>query len=229
MRAMILAAGLGKRLRPLTDHTPKPLLPVRGKPLIIHHLQALARAGIVEIVINVNHGHLGKKIEEALGDGQQLGVQIFYSIENPALETGGGIAKALPQLGPDPFLVVSGDILTDFPFERLPFEPKGLAHLVLVDNPPYHPQGDYALINGLVAEVGGPLLNFAGIGVYRPALFAGCPAGIFRLPSLFKKAFIEQQITGEYYSGVWHNIGTPEELMLAEKSEYNNTSQIQVS
>jgi MurNAc alpha-1-phosphate uridylyltransferase len=218
MRAMILAAGLGKRLRPFTDHTPKPLLPVNNKPLIVYHLEALAQARIVDIVININLGHLGKKIKEALGNGHSFGVNIEYSLENPALETGGGIAKALPQLGPDPFLVVSGDILTHFPFERLPMIPKELAHIVLVDNPPYHSEGDYALIDGFVAESGGNLLNFAGIGVYHPALFAECPIGAFRLPFLFEKAFRTRQVTGEYYSGLWHNIGTLEELKRAEEA-----------
>lgn len=218
MRAMILAAGLGKRLQPLTDHLPKPLLSIQEKPLIVYHIEALARAGIVDIVININLGHLGHKIKETLGDGRQWGVRIAYSEENPALETGGGIAKALPLLGSQPFLAVSGDILTDFPFDRLIPHPKGLAHLVLVDNPAYHTQGDYALANGFVSEIGPSLLNFGGIGIYRPELFANCPVGAFRLPSLFKKAFEINAVTGEYYSGLWHNIGTLEELTIAEAS-----------
>lgn len=220
MRAMILAAGLGQRLRPLTDHTPKPLLAIKGKPLIVHHLEALVRVGIKEIVININLGHLGQKIADTLGNGHSFGADILYSTENPALETGGGIAKALPLLGSEPFLTVSGDILTDFPFERLlQSQPQGLAHLVLVDNPPYHPMGDYALREGYVTAQGSPLLNFAGIGIYRPELFEGCPTGAFRLPTLFQNAFLKQQITGEYYSGVWHNIGTIEEINRAEQSE----------
>lgn len=218
MRAMILAAGLGKRLHPLTAHMPKPLVLVKNKPLIVYLVEALACAGIKDIVININLGHFGKQIEETIGNGHPFGVQIVYSPEDPALETGGGIVKALPILGAEPFIVVSGDILTKFPFERLPHEPKGLAHLVLVDNPPHHPQGDYTLVNGYVAEEGGPLFNFGGIGVYRPELFLGCPKGAFRLPILFKKAFSQQQVTGEYYSGLWYNIGTAEELKTAENN-----------
>lgn len=219
MKAIILAAGLGKRLQPLTHRTPKPLLKVCNKPIIVYHIEALAKAGICEIVININLAHLGQQIEDYLGNGQQWQVNIQYSKENPALETGGGIYKALPLLGSKPFVAVSGDVLTHFPFERLPKNPSGLAHLVLVDNPPFHPKGDYALINGFVSEVGGSLLNFAGIGVYRPELFAGCPLGAFRLPSLFKKPMLEQKITGEYYSGFWHNIGTIEDLKQAEASQ----------
>lgn len=210
MRAMILAAGLGKRMQPLTDHTPKPLVEVAGNPLIVHHLQKLARANIVEVVINL--GHLGEKIQKALGDGSQWGIKIHYSVEDPILETGGGIYKALPQLGPEPFLVISADIFTDFPFESLPKFPPKLAHLVLTDNPPHHPKGDYALQGDEVRTEGGPLLNFGGIGVYRPELFADCQEGAFRLPALFQKAFLERAITGEYYQGLWHNIGTVTQL-----------------
>jgi len=211
MHAMILSAGRGQRMRPLTDHTPKPLLEVKGKPLIQYHIEALLRVGIENIVINL--GHLGSKIEKRFGNGSSMNVQIQYSYEDPILETGGGIAKALPLLGPKPFIVVSGDILTNFPFERLPKEPKGLLHLVLVDNPPHHLRGDYALVDGYITEGGGPLLNFAGIGVYRPELFQECPKGAFPVPQLFKKALQSQQVTGEYYQGIWHNIGTPQQLL----------------
>jgi MurNAc alpha-1-phosphate uridylyltransferase len=215
MHAMILAAGRGKRMGSLTEHTPKPLLKIKNKPLITHQIEALARAGIKDIVMNV--GYLGSQIEAALGNGKQFGVSIQYSPEDPVLETGGGVAKALPLLGSDPFIVVSSDIYTDYPYDKLPKDPNALIHMVMVDNPPYHPRGDYALVDGKIAETGGPLLNFGGIGVYRPELFAGCPVGIFPLAVLYKKAIQSQQITGEYYCGVWHNIGTPEQLALSER------------
>ncbi len=213
---MILAAGYGKRMGPLTAKIPKPLLLVKNKPLISYHLQAMARAGITEVVINV--AYLGHKIEAALGQGEQFGVRISYSYEDPVLETGGGIAKALPLLGEEPFIVVSADVFTDFPFKRLPKFPKGLVHLVMVDNPSYHPRGDYALVDGVIAENGNALLNFAGIGVYRPELFVDCPTGAFPISLLFKKAMQKQAITGEYYQGLWHNIGTPEQLSLLNES-----------
>jgi N-acetyl-alpha-D-muramate 1-phosphate uridylyltransferase len=212
MKAMILAAGRGLRMLPLTLNLPKPLLAVKGTPLIVYHLQAFRRAGIHEIVINL--GHLGSKIEQFLGDGRQWGVQIHYSYEDPILETGGGIAKALPLLGTDPFLVVSSDVFTDFPFEHLPREPQGLIHLVMVDNPSYHPKGDYALQEGNLLKTGETLFNFGGIGIYRPALFMGCPEGAFPVSTLFEKAINLHQATGEYYRGFWHNIGTPEQLAI---------------
>lgn len=209
MRAMILAAGKGERMRPLTDHTPKPLLKIANVPLIVYHLKNFAKAGITEIVINVNH--LAPQIMNSLGDGKQWGVTIEYSKEDPLLETGGGIAKALPLLGTNPFIVVSGDIFTDFPFECLPQHPKKLAHLVLADNPPHHPRGDFALL-GEAVSTNGPLLNFAGIGVYRPEFFSNCPTGAFPLSLLFKNALNNQQMTGEYHPGIWHNIGTASQL-----------------
>lgn len=210
MRAMILAAGRGKRMGALTNHTPKPLLLFRNKALIIYQIETLARAGIQDIVINL--GYLGYKIAETLGTGKQFGVNIVYSVEDPILETGGGVAKALPLLGADPFIVISSDIYTDYPYEKLPKEPEGLIHMVMVDNPPYHPRGDYALVNGKISESGASLLNFGGIGVYRPELFEGCPEGIFPLAVLYQRAIQAQQVTGEYYQGVWHNIGTPDQL-----------------
>ena len=173
MKAMLLAAGRGERMRPLTDHTPKPLLRVGGQTLIGHHLDALARAGFRELVIN--HAHLGAQLVAALGDGSEYGVHIEYSPEPPgALETGGGIFNALPLLGTGPFAVINADIWTDFDFAVLPRKPEGLAHLVLVDNPVHHPQGDFALCNGHVSADGMPRLTFSGIGVYSPALFDGC-------------------------------------------------------
>jgi MurNAc alpha-1-phosphate uridylyltransferase len=210
MRAMILAAGRGKRMGVLTDDTPKPLLKIKNKPLIVYQLEALREVGVEAFVINL--GYLGHKIAAALGNGAQFGVQIQYSLEDPVLETGGGVAKALPLLGSDPFIVVSSDIYTDFPYKQLPRNPKDLVHLVMVDNPPHHPRGDYALVDGKICKTGESLFNFGGIGVYRPELFIGCPEGIFSLNLLYEKAIKEQKISGEYYQGFWHNIGKPEQL-----------------
>jgi MurNAc alpha-1-phosphate uridylyltransferase len=211
MKAMLLAAGRGERMRPLTDHTPKPLLRVAGHTLIERHIEALARAGIRELV--VNHAHLGEQLLTALGDGSDYGVHIDYSAEPPgALETGGGIFNALPLLGEAPFVVVNADIWTDFDFAVLPEEFESLAHLVLVDNPAHHPQGDFALENGLVCDDGPSRLTFSGIGVYRPALFAGGAAGAFPLAPLLRCAMAAGQVSGERYAGVWFDIGTPERL-----------------
>jgi MurNAc alpha-1-phosphate uridylyltransferase len=211
MKAMILAAGRGERMRPLTDHTPKPLLEVGGKPLIVHHIEALRVAGFRDLVINL--GHLGERIRGTLKSGRQLGVEIDYSPEpEGALETGGGIFRALPLLGPEPFLVVNGDIWCDYPFVRLPREPDGLGHLVLVDNPPHHPKGDFALRDGKIFHEGTNRLTFSGISVLRPDLFAGCTPGRFPLAPLLLRAMADGRIGGEYYSGVWRDIGTPERL-----------------
>ncbi len=215
MKAMILAAGRGERMRPLTDHTPKPLLTVAGKPLIVHHLEALREAGITELVINT--GHLGEQLPAALGDGRDWGVSIVWSPEPPdALETGGGIFNALPLLGSEPFLVVNGDVWSDYPFTRLPGALAGLAHLVLVDNPPHHPEGDFVLAaDGMVAEQGppeAPRLTFSGISVLHPALFAGCCAGRFPLGPLLRRAMGNGQVRGERHSGYWQDIGTPQRL-----------------
>jgi MurNAc alpha-1-phosphate uridylyltransferase len=209
---MILAAGRGERMRPLTDHTPKPLLPVAGKPLIAHHLEALRAAGIGEIVINT--GHLGEQLSAALGDGRAWGVRIAWSPEPPeALETGGGIFQALALLGSEPFLVVNGDVWTDYPFARLPPSPAGLAHLVLASNPPHHPQGDFALTDdGQVEESGARRLTFSGISVLRPELFAGCVPGRFPLGPLLRRAIAAGQVSGECYAGQWWDIGTPQRL-----------------
>jgi len=211
MKAMLLAAGRGERMRPLTDHTPKPLLRVGGRTLIEHHIEALARAGLRELV--VNHAHLGALLVAALGDGSQYGVHIDYSPEPPgALETGGGIFRALPLLGAEPFAVINADIWTDFDFAALPRRPEGLAHLVLVDNPVHHPQGDFALQNGRVSSDGAPRFTFSGIGVYRPALFDGCVDGSFPLAPLLRRAMAAGQVRGELYAGSWFDIGTPERL-----------------
>jgi MurNAc alpha-1-phosphate uridylyltransferase len=210
MKAMILAAGRGNRMRPLTDHTPKPLLEAGGRPLIQHHLDRLAAAGIREIVIN--HAHLGEQIETRLGDGGQFGVHIRYSVEPTALETGGGIFNALPLLGPDPFLVINGDIWTDWDPADARLAESDLAHLVLVENPPHHPRGDFCLIDGRVHPDGDPRLTFSGIGLYSPALFEGCRPGAFPLAPLLRRAMLDGRVGGERHAGQWFDIGTPERL-----------------
>lgn len=219
MKAMILAAGRGQRMRPLTDHTPKPLLPVHGKPLIAWHLERLAHAGITEVVIN--HAWLGEQIEQTLGDGSAWGVQIQYSGESPALETAGGIARALPLLGTDPFLVINGDIWCDWPLPRafgiannLLKNPEKLAHLVLVDNPTHNPKGDFALSQTLEVRANGqPMLTFSGIGVYQPTLFARIsPHEPSALAPVLREAMAQQQVLGEHHSGRWLDVGTPERL-----------------
>jgi MurNAc alpha-1-phosphate uridylyltransferase len=211
MKAMILAAGRGERMRPLTDTTPKPLLRIGGQTMIERHVHALARAGITDLV--VNHAHLGEQIEKALGDGNAYGVEISYSPEKGgALETGGGIFNALPLLGSEPFLVVNSDVWTDYPFEQLPDGPEGVAHLVMVDNPEQHPQGDFSLSMGQLSSKGPAMLTYSGIGVYRPELFAGCAAGAFPLAPLLRQAMDAGQVSGEHYRGRWFDIGTPERL-----------------
>ncbi|MFA5626928.1 MAG: nucleotidyltransferase family protein [Thiohalomonadaceae bacterium] len=219
MKAMILAAGRGERMRPLTDHTPKPLLRAGPHALIEYHLFALAKAGIKEIVIN--HAHLGEKIEDFLGDGRHYGVRIYYSAEGVGLETGGGILRALPLLGTEPFWVVNGDIWTDYRFTA-DLAPKTLAHLVMVDNPHYHPGGDFTLAaDGRVLEDGlGLRLTFSGIGVYRPELFAACQDGRFPLGPLLRNMMASGQVSGEYYQGRWVDVGTPQRLSeLAQQLE----------
>lgn len=210
MKAMILAAGRGERMRPLTDQTPKPLLQAGGRSLIEYHLLALAEAGIGEVV--VNHAHLGGRIEAALGDGSDYGVTIRYSPEGTALDTGGGIRNALPLLGEAPFIVVNGDIWSDYPFARLPEHLAGLAHLVMVANPPHHPEGDFVLDGTAVRDGDDPRLTFSGIGIYHPRLFDGTPAGAFPLAPLLRQAMAAGRVSGEYYTGRWVDVGTPERL-----------------
>jgi MurNAc alpha-1-phosphate uridylyltransferase len=219
MRAMILAAGRGERMRPLTDAAPKPLLSIGGRRLIEWHLLGLARAGFVDVVINL--AWLGSQICDALGDGSRYGVRIVYSDEgSAALETGGGIFRALPRLGPEPFLVVNGDIWTDFDFQRLPqLDAAAHAALVLVPNPPQHPRGDFnlaAAAGGRLRDVNesgaGPRYTFSGIAVYRPAFFAGCTDGKFPLLPLLRRAIAAGTLRGEPYAGLWYDIGTPERL-----------------
>lgn len=212
MKAMILAAGRGNRMRPLTDQVPKPLLLAGGKPLIQYHIERLAAAGVRDIVIN--HAHLGHQIEAALGDGSDLGVSILYSAEGEgqALETGGGIFKALPMLGPAPFLVVNGDIWTDCPFTGLDLLSSDLAHLVLVDNPSHNPKGDFKLAGGRVLAAGDPRFTFSGVGLYHPELFAACTPGAFPLAPLLRRAMTDGRVGGQQHHGYWSDIGTPERL-----------------
>jgi MurNAc alpha-1-phosphate uridylyltransferase len=210
-RAMLLAAGRGERMRPLTDQLPKPLLMVRGKPLIVHHLERLARCGVRDVVINV--AWLGDRIRAALGDGAAFGVSIHYSEEGAqALETGGGIFKALPCLGSEPFLVVNGDVFTDFDFAALSIAPEAWAHLLLVPNPEQHPQGDFALEDGRVVETGSTRWTYSGIGLYRAQLFDGCQPGRFPLLPRLKRAMAAGRLSGEVYRGSWSDVGTLERL-----------------
>ena len=211
MHAMILAAGRGERMRPLTDDRPKPLLQAGGRALIDYHLDALARAGFARIVINT--AWQGHQLREHVGDGRRWGVEVRYSDEGTqALETAGGIVRALPLLGPEPFLVVNGDTHTDYPFERAALPPGRHAHLVLVDNPAQHAAGDFALDDGRVSSTGGHRLTFAGIGVYHPALFAGLPDAPAPLAPLLRRAMAAGRVSGEHYRGAWHDVGTPERL-----------------
>lgn len=211
MKAMILAAGRGERMRPLTDTMPKPLLQVGGQALIEYHIESLHDAGIIEVV--VNHAWLGEQITQYLGNGSQYGVQIQYSDESSgALETAGGIVKALPLLGDEPFLVVNGDVFTDYIYANLPQQLDGLAHLVMVDNPPQHPNGDFFLDNGRLLAEGKPCLTFSGIGLYDPKLFAGHQPGALPLAPILREAMARGEISGEHYTGQWLDIGTPERL-----------------
>lgn len=207
---MILAAGRGERMRPLTDRTPKPLLRVGGHPLIEHHLRRLASAGYRDVVVNL--AWLGGQIREALDNGSRFGLRIRYSEEPPgALETAGGIRHALPLLGDGPFLVVNGDIWCDHPLS--PHDPgEALAHLVLVDNPDQHPQGDFALRDGRVDDTGEARLTFSGIGYYRPELFAGLADGPQPLAPLLRRAMAQGLVSGEHHRGKWFDVGTPQRL-----------------
>jgi N-acetyl-alpha-D-muramate 1-phosphate uridylyltransferase len=230
MKAMILAAGRGERMRPLTDHCPKPMLFAGGKPLIVWHIERLARAGIHELVIN--HAHLGHVLEERLGDGSEWGVSIRFSPEAEALETAGGIANALPLLGDAPFLVVNGDVYcaldyATFVARALMRLTQGrLAHIALVDNPPHHPEGDFVLdaSGQVLADDGGSRLTFSGIGVYRPTLFSAVEHGHkARLAPLLHAAIRNNQLSGEHFRGRWEDIGTPERLAALD-AELRQTS-----
>lgn len=223
MKAMILAAGRGERMRPLTDHTPKPLLQAGGKSLIVWHIERLVHAGITELVIN--HAHLGAQIEAALGDGRQFGAHIRFSSEGTALETAGGIANALPLLGAEPFAVINGDIYCDYDFDHLPALAaqmqlaQDVAHLVLVDNPAHHPKGDFALSGSRISSLTtshsplSALLTFSGIGLYQPELFAHIPLGSQApLAPLLREQIALGKVSGEYHKGLWVDVGTPQRL-----------------
>jgi len=217
MRAIILAAGRGERLRPLTDSCPKPLVTVKGKPLIVYHLERLKMAGITDIVINVSY--LREKIQDYLGTGQTWGVNIAYSIELTCLEVGGGICNALPLLGQDPFWVVNSDVWTDYTFStEMTF--LGLGHLILTENPAHHLQGDFVTMpTGHLARQTQGDYTYTGISVLHPALFAGhVPGTAFRLSPLFDKAIIQRALYGVPYSGKWVDVGTWERLQNLEKT-----------
>ncbi len=218
MKIMLLAAGRGERMRPLTDHTPKPLLQVGGKPLIVWHLQRLAQAGLRDVVIN--QAYLGQQLVSALGDGSRYQVRIQYSAENPVLETAGGIANALPLLGGEgePFAVINSDIYCEYDFAQLPTQASAmaergdLAHLVLVNNPPQHPAGDFGLSQGRVTE-GKPSLTFSGIGIYLPRLFTPIARGTrAQLAPLLREQIALNKVSGEHYTGRWEDVGTPQRL-----------------
>jgi MurNAc alpha-1-phosphate uridylyltransferase len=220
MKAMILAAGEGRRMRPLTDVTPKPLLEVAGKPLIEHHIARLSVAGFSEVVVNVSH--LGQQLVDFLGDGSQWRITISISAEQTPLETAGGIIQALPRLGDAPFLLVNGDVFSDYPFAQLrenaPAE-RG-AHIVLVPNPEHHSLGDFALQDGRVGHrpstrpaAGDPMVGtYSGIGVYDPGMFANSALGRHPLKPLLDQAIVRASLSGELYQGVWEDVGTPERL-----------------
>ncbi|MBS4721463.1 nucleotidyltransferase family protein [Aeromonas caviae] len=210
MKAMILAAGRGERMRPLTDLLPKPLLAAGGKPLIVHHIEKLKAAGVTTLVIN--HAWLGHKLVAALGDGSALGVSIHWSAEESALETAGGIVQALPLLGREPFLVINGDTWLDLDYRALVSPPLGddLAHLWLVPNPPQHPQGDFSLQAGRVLDT--PALTFSGVGLYHPAAFAGLPSGARKLAPLLRDWMAQGRVGGSLLAGEWRDIGTVDRL-----------------
>lgn len=226
MRAMILAAGRGERLRPLTDTLPKPMVPVLGKPLIVYHIEKLAALGIVDIVIN--YAWLGHKLVEALGDGSHLGVRIQYSAEEHALETGGGIKQALPLLceggSNEPFLVINGDVFIDALPPITPLAKGMLAHLWLVPNPQQHPQGDFALSGDRVNELGDKKYTFSGMGIYHPAFFNDSPAGAFALAPLLKAQMAEGRVTGALFDGLWCDVGTIPRLQALELTLQTNMS-----
>lgn len=222
--ALIFAAGLGERMRPLTERTPKPLLPVGGKPLIAWHLEKLATAGVHYVVINTSH--LAEQFPAVLGDGSRWGLRIRYAYEGPTpLETGGGMLNALPLLGPEPFLVVSGDVWCDADFTALPTAPRGLAQLLMVDNPAHHPRGDFRLdAEGQLRDDGEPRLTYSGIGVFRRELLEGWREAVgaapgaeakpprFKLRPLLETAMARGLIYGSHHRGAWTDVGTPQRL-----------------
>lgn len=215
MKAMILAAGKGERMRPLTLTRPKPLIEVNGRPLIEHHIQALAAVGITDLVIN--HAWLGDQLEAVLGDGSRLGVSIRFSAEGEPLETGGGIFRALPLLGSEPFMLINGDIRTDVDFAALALPAGCLAHLVLVDNPVHHPSGDFGLVDGRITLEASEKLTYSGIAVLHPQLFSDCTAGAFKLVDVLRPAIVAGQVSGQRLAGRWVDVGTLERLAEAEQ------------
>lgn len=214
---MILAAGRGERLRPLSDHTPKPLIEVRDRALISYHLQNLALAGFGEVVINISH--LRGMIRDALGDGSDWGLKILYSDESDnALDTGGGIHKALPLLGDAPFAVINGDVFTNYPFSRLRAVKCNHAHLVMIPNPAHNPNGDWGMQGGRMNPDGEPRFTFSGISIYHPGFFANSTAGRFSVVPMLEAAARQKQITAELYRGEWHDVGTMERLQTLRNS-----------
>lgn len=222
--ALIFAAGLGERMRPLTDRTPKPLLMAGGKPLIVWHLEKLAAIDVRYVVVNTSH--LADQFPEMLGDGSRWGLRIRYAYEGRTpLETGGGMLNALPLLGPEPFLAINGDIWTDADFATLPAEPAGLAHLLMVDNPAHHPEGDFAISSdGQLTDGGSPRLTFSGVGIYRPELLANWHSVVeetlestvkpqrFKLRPVLSAAMTAHSVSGSRHTGAWTDVGTPERL-----------------
>ncbi|WP_293264233.1 N-acetylmuramate alpha-1-phosphate uridylyltransferase MurU [Neptunomonas sp.] len=223
MKAMILAAGLGTRLRPLTLKTPKPLVLINGKALIEYHIENLSKAGFTDIVIN--HAWLGEQIEVALGDGAKWGVNIIYSSEGEPLETGGGIYRVLSKLSNagEAFVVVNGDILTDFDFSSLRGLEPDVAHLILVDNPEHNPEGDFSCMPDGLVDMQGDKYTFSGISVLTPKLFAGCVENAFPLGRLLKSAIVKREVSGAVYDGSWIDVGTHERLEQAENYIKENT------
>lgn len=224
MKAMLLCAGRGERMRPLTDSLPKPLLSIGGKPIMQYHIEALARAGVRELVIN--HAIMGEMIEASFKSGEGFGVKICYSAEgNEPLETGGGIRRALPLLGSEPFIVVNGDIYCDYDFSTLPcaLADQDLAHLVLVPNPPHHPQGDFSLCEGRVRADDGEKFTYSGIAVFHPGLFSKATKSAFPLAPLLRRAMAARRVSGELYTGTWLDVGTVERLEAANNKNENES------
>lgn len=216
MRGMILAAGVGERMQPLTDTCPKPLIQVKDKPLVEYQIEALKKNNIFDIVINTHHK--AKMIEDYLGNGEKFGVRIYYSHEHELLDTGGGIKKALPKLGKSPFIIINADIITDFELKSLPLRPKQMIHLVLVNNPNHNPNGDFALNGDRITKTGTERYTYAGIGLFRPEAFSDIPKSKFQLSEVINKYIESNEVTGQIFDGKWLDVGTQERLDLANVS-----------